>query len=158
MSRLARWRERAFSLLEVVLAVAILGVLAAIVIPRMSRGTAGSSEVALIADLRLLRGAIDHYAIDHGGTFPTNQDIMDQLTQYTDFLGDVQATMDTTHVYGPYLACIPPLPVGARKGNTVIADNAGVAVGWVYNGTTGAIRANCGPAELDETDKPYRTY
>ena len=67
MNRLACWRERAFSLLEVVLVVAILGILAAIVIPRMSRGTAGSSEVALIADLRLLRGVIDHYALDHDG-------------------------------------------------------------------------------------------
>ena len=158
MNRRACWRERAFSLVEVVLAVAILGILAAIVIPRMSRGTAGSSEVALIADLRLLRGAIDHYAVDHGGAFPTNNDIMDQLTKYTDLLGDVQATMDTTHMYGPYLMCIPPLPVGARKGNTQIADNASVTVGWVYNETTGAIRANCGPAELDETDRPYRTY
>ena len=158
MNRLACWRERAFSLLEVVLVVAILGILAAIVIPRMSRGTAGSSELALIADLRLLRNAIDHYALDHGGVFPTNHDIMDQLTAYTDFCGDVQAVMDTTHVYGPYLVRIPLLPVGARKGNTRISDNAGVTVGWVYDEATGAIRANCGPAELDETNRPYRTY
>jgi type II secretory pathway pseudopilin PulG len=148
----------AFCLLELVLVVAIIAIVAAIGIPRMSRSTRGASDSALIGNLRVLRGAIDRYATEHGGRYPADTDIADQLMQYTDLFGDVRPTVDATHVYGPYLSRIPPLPVGARKGTTGIAANAGVTVAWVYDKATGAVRANCGPSEVDETGKPYRDY
>ena len=150
--------ERAFSLLEVVIVVAILAVLAAIGIPRLSRGTSGAADASLMADLRLLRHAIDHYALEHGRSYPTADRIGDQLTQYTDSAGDVQAMRDMTHCYGPYLRSIPPLPVGTKKGATGISNNAAAASGWYYTESTGAIRANCGPGEVDATGKPYRDY
>ena len=151
-------KSRAFSLLEVVIVVAIIAILAAIAIPRMSRGSRGANDSALSANLAVLRRAIDFYATEHAGTFPTENDIADQLTQYTDIWGDFQPTSDSTHIYGPYLRSIPPVPVGLRKGATGISNSAGVTIGWIYGEDTGAIRSNTLPAETDDTGKKYSDY
>ena len=146
------------TLLEVVIVVAIIGILAAVAIPRMGRGSRGANDSALRANLAILRRAIDLYATEHAGTFPTKTDIGEQLTQYTDIWGDFQTATDNTHIYGPYLRTIPPLPVGQRKGKTGISKNAGVDIGWVYDEDTGAIRANTLPTETDDTGKKYSDY
>ena len=110
-----------FSLLEVVIVVAIIAILAAIGIPRMSRGSKGANDAALQGDLAVLRNAIDLFSAEHGGSFPTAGAIVNELTQYTDVSGAVSASKTNTHIYGPYLRSVPPLPVGTRKGSTDIA-------------------------------------
>jgi prepilin-type N-terminal cleavage/methylation domain-containing protein len=60
-----------FSLLEVVIVVAIIAILAAIGIPRMSRGSRGANDSAVSGNLAVLRNAIDLYAAEHGGDYPT---------------------------------------------------------------------------------------
>jgi prepilin-type N-terminal cleavage/methylation domain-containing protein len=147
-----------FSLLEVVIVVAIIAILAAIGIPRMSRGAKGASDSALTGDLATLRNAIDLYAAEHGGAFPTVASVNTQLTQYTDINGGVNAAKDTAHIYGPYMRSIPPLPVGGKKGNSAIADANGPGVGWIYSATGGTIKANTADAEIDEAGKQYNAY
>ncbi|MFB0524348.1 MAG: prepilin-type N-terminal cleavage/methylation domain-containing protein [Phycisphaerae bacterium] len=153
-----RIRNQAFSLLELVIVVAIIAILAAIAIPRLSRGSKGAGDSALIGDLAVLRNAIDIFAAEHVGTFPTAANIANQLTQYTDDAGDAQAAKDATHVYGPYVRKIPPLPVGAKKGGTGISNVDGAGVGWIYDQTTGTIKANCVNTETDDTGKRYNEY
>ncbi len=152
------YTRRGFSLLEVVIVVAIIAILAAIGIPRMSRGAKGASDAALTGDLATLRNAVDLYAAEHTGAFPTATDINTQLTQYTNISGVVNATKTTTHIYGPYMRSIPPLPVGTKKGNVTIADANGVGVGWIYSGTDGTIKSNTTDAEKDEAGKQYNQY
>jgi len=154
----ARRHSRGFSLLELVIVVVIVGIIAAIAIPRMSRGSAGASDSALSGDLSVLRSAIDLYATEHGGTYPTVDDIVDQLTLYTNAAGATRSTPNTTFIYGPYLRKVPPLPVGARKGTTGIADKAGDTVAWIYTQATGDIRANCADTEVDASGTRYNTY
>jgi prepilin-type N-terminal cleavage/methylation domain-containing protein len=137
-------QEKGFTLLEVVLVVAILAVLAAIGIPRLSRGSGGASDAALEADTETLQKAIDLYAAEHHGQYPDTDSIADQLTQYTDMMGRALAANDSTHIYGPYLRTIPPLPVGRRKGSNKIAAADAEDVGWIYTQITGEIRANTG--------------
>jgi general secretion pathway protein G len=151
-------RKSAFSLLEIVIVVALLAIMAMIAIPRMSRGTKGAGNAALAGDLRILRGAIDHYATDHGGAYPTLASIGKQLTEFTDYDGVCRVARDKTHIYGPYLRTVPPLPVGLRQGATGIDSVDGVDVGWIYNDKTGTIRANCGLTELDERELAFRSY
>ena len=151
-------RRAAFSLLEVVIVVAIVAILAAIAMPRMGRGSKRAGKAALRGDLRVLRGAIDHYALDHGGTYPTLVSIAKQLIEYTDYAGSPKAAPDATHIYGPYLRSVPPLPVGIRQGATGISDSDAEDVGWLYKEKTGVIRANCGPAERDDTLRAFRDY
>jgi type II secretory pathway pseudopilin PulG len=155
---LFRPTNRAHTLLEVVILVALLGILAAIAMPRLSRGTKGACGSALGGDLRVLRGAIDRYNVEHGGSYPSVANFADQLTLYTDYGGDFQATQDQTHRYGPYLRRVPPLPVGLEKGSAVVVKKAEAGAGWVYDEDTGEIHANCGPAEADDTGQLYWKY
>lgn len=153
------YTRRGFSLLEVVIVVAIIAILAAIGIPRMSRGAKGASDAALTGDLATLRNAVDLYAAEHTGAFPTATDVNTQLTQYTNISGVVSALKTTTHIYGPYMRSIPPLPVGTKKGNAKIGtDPNGAGVGWMYNATDGTIKSNTADSEKDEADKPYNQY
>ncbi len=69
VSRLDSRRKRAFSLIELVIVVVIIGIVAAIAIPRMSRGSEGAAESSLVADLSVMRKAIDLYAVEHIGDF-----------------------------------------------------------------------------------------
>jgi prepilin-type N-terminal cleavage/methylation domain-containing protein len=157
---LHRWSRRgsAFSLLELVFVVAIIAILAAIAIPRLSRGTKGAADSALAGSLATLRGAIDHYAAEHGGSLPKSSKVAEQLTTYTDSEGDPQASRDATHIWGPYLQAIPPLPVGANKGKTDVKQVDAVNVGWIYDPTTGTIRANCLDMEVDDAGRKYKDY
>lgn len=158
MTRRRGTRRLGFSLLEVVIVVAIIAILAAIGIPRMSRGAKGASDSALAGDLATLRNAIDLYAAEHRGAFPSNDDPNTQLTQYTDDDGGVNPTKDATHIYGPYIRSIPPLPVGAKKTCIKIAAADAAGIGWIYNKTEGKIRANTGAAEKDDKGKLYSEY
>jgi prepilin-type N-terminal cleavage/methylation domain-containing protein len=146
-----------FSLLELVIAVMIIAIIAAIGIPRLSRGTRGAADSALSGSLALLRNAIDIYAAEHLNTYPTEANITNQLTQYTDHQGATSATKTTTHIYGPYIRNIPPLPVGARKSGTLIATADANDVGWIYDDADGSIRANT-TTEQDDTGKLYSDY
>ena len=152
---------RAFSLLELVIAVAIIAIIAAIGIPRLSRGTRGAADSALSQNLSLLRNAIDIYAAEHSGTYPTVADCNDQLTQYSDVSGNTNATKTTTYIYGPYMRSIPPLPIGAKKGKTGIAAPSGADganIGWIYTESSGSITANTTASEKDDSDKLYSDY
>jgi prepilin-type N-terminal cleavage/methylation domain-containing protein len=147
-----------FSLLELVIVIVIMGIVAAVAIPRMGRGSAGAADAAVSGNLAILRNAIDMYAGEHPGTYPATADFEAQVTQYTDVFGATNATKTATHIYGPYIRKIPPLPVGSRKGNTTVAGNSGANTGWKYNPTTGDISANTTGAEVDSSGKLYSDY
>ncbi len=151
-------RRRGFSLLELVIVVVILGIIGAIAIPRLSRGAAGAADSALTSNLAVLRNAIDLYAAEHNGNFPSVADFSDQLLLYSDVQGNTNATADTTHIYGPYLRAIPPLPVGTEAGSTTVDASIGAGVGWLYNETTGEITAALAATETDSTGTPYADY
>ena len=156
---MTRNRERSgFSLLEVVIVVAILAILAAIAIPRMSRGSRGAGDSALRANLSLLRNSVDLFSAEHQGTYPTVANMANQLTQYSNVAGSPQESKDATHIYGPYLRSVPPLPVGARKGGKTIAAADANDVGWIYNQTTGTVTSNTTATEKDDAGIAYSDY
>jgi prepilin-type N-terminal cleavage/methylation domain-containing protein len=158
-----RNRNKAFSLVELVIVVVIIGIIGAIAIPRLSRGAAGASDSAVKGDLTILRSAIDLFASEHSGTFPgldTAGNVVDpvlQLTTYTDETGKTNAAKTAVYIYGPYIKAIPALPVGANKGNTGLAATAGAGVGWLYTQATGAITTST-TTEADAKGTLYNTY
>ncbi len=107
--------RRGFSLIELVIVVVIIGIIGAIAIPRLSRGAEGAADSALTGNLAVLRNAIDLYQTEHGGTFPTTGDIVNQLTQYTDDAGATSATKTGAFIYGPYLRASRRSPSAPRR-------------------------------------------
>lgn len=151
-------KARAFSLVELVIVVVILGIIAAIAIPRMSRGAQGAVESRLRSDLAVLRSAINLYAAEHNGTFPTVGSFSAQLTGYTDIDGGTSATKTGAFIYGPYIETIPALSVGSNKGKSGVAAANGPTIGWLYTAGTGGITPNLPVGELDSTGVPYLNY
>lgn len=159
-----RMRRGGFSLVELVIVVVIIGVIAAIAVPRISRGAKGAGDAALRASLAGIRNAIDMYAAEHGGLFPTGIDkatIEGLLRGKTDFTG----TLDPAGDFGPYLrSAFPAIPVGTLKGTsdlTIVAlgdPTADGATAWAYSTDTGTFICNLLAAETDEDTVPYNTY
>jgi len=141
--------RRGFSLIELVLVVAIIGVVAAIAIPRLSRGSQGAAEAALVRDVAMLQQALEYYVTEHNGVYPAPDEIKRQLTKYTDINGNISENRTATHIYGPYLRSIPPLPVGPRRGSTQLALPCEIPLtGWVYVPALGIILPNIATTDV----------
>ena len=162
----AKPRRRGVSRVGLVSVVVSIGVIAAIAVPRISRGARGAGDSALKGSLAGLRNAIDMYAAEHGGTFPAGTEavIIDQLTKKTDGAGAVGTTAGV-HIFGPYLRSgFPPLPVCTNTGKSnlkiVTGDPVYSATSevWVYSTDTGAIMANCHAGDADEQSVDCNTY
>lgn len=158
MKSITARKHRGFSLIELVIVVVIIGIIGAIAVPRLSRGAEGASDSALAGDLAVLRNAIDLYATEHQGAYPTSADIVAQLTTYTDVSGTAQNTKGGNFIYGPYIRKIPALKVGDEAGSNTITDTAGTTgFGWVYKAATGEIKPNTG-SKTDSAGKKYTDY
>jgi prepilin-type N-terminal cleavage/methylation domain-containing protein len=152
-------RNRAFSLIELVIVVVILGIIAAIALPRMSKGAAGATDTSLKSSLAVMRSAIDLFQAEHAGVFPSLTNLPNAMTQYSDDAGTTfVTTKDGTHPWGPYLRAIPALPVGADKGKNTFTAALAAGFGWVYDAASGTITANCPNAEKDAAGISYNTY
>lgn len=166
-----------FTLVELVIIAVLIGIIAAVSIPRVSRGARNSGDATLRSNLAVMRNAVEFYASEHGGSFPgalpagdgfgaacSADAFRNQLLKYTDAKGRVSETKDATHIYGPYLRNqIPALPVGVNRGSTDVtvmeeAPTARGKTGWVFSCKTGEIIANCADNEMDELDTPYNDY
>ena len=146
-----------FRSIELVIVVVIIAIIGAIAIPKMSRGASGAGDSALMQDLSVLRTALDAFQAENGGAYPAADKVANSLLQYNDGSGNLSLTPDATHIYGPYLRGIPPLPVGARKSCSGIAAADAATVGWLYDAPTGKITANT-TTEADAAGGLYLNY
>jgi prepilin-type N-terminal cleavage/methylation domain-containing protein len=159
-----------FTLAELMLVLLMLGLLAAIVLPKFTNAQTEAGESTLKANLRALRRAITLYENEHYGTYPaehaaggaaaagTPAAFVAQLTRYSGAAGATSDTRDATHVFGPYLRTgIPPATVGSIRGdNSVKVVNAAGLVpdkstGWLYSTVSGRIIANTDELAADGT-------
>jgi general secretion pathway protein G len=92
-------RRQAFTLVEMLLVVTIIGILAALVIPRITGLGEHSRDIRVQADFSGLKTALGHYEVDCG-TYPKN--LQDLLVQP----GGVAKW------HGPYLDKLPVDPWG----------------------------------------------
>ena len=133
--------QSGFTLVELLIVAIILAILAAIVVPQFAASTNDARASALRSNLANIRGAIDLYAQQHGGTFPaavassggalctagiagtgaagTVEALTEQLTRYSNPDGqtcsiqDVNGDGDPEFEFGPYLKSdsLPANPV-----------------------------------------------
>ena len=130
-------KSSAFTLIEILIVVVILGILAAIVIPRFANASKDAKRAALSSQLNSVRAQIQLYIIEHGDQKPPNLPLNNwtDLTNQTVFQGVNR---------GPYLPYVPVNPLNGFSGVAVVnADPtwgdavAGANIGYVYNTSNG---------------------
>ncbi len=62
--------KKGFTLIEIIIVAALLGILAAIIFPALEGHIQRAKESAAKVDLRILRNAIEYYAAQHKGFAP----------------------------------------------------------------------------------------
>jgi type II secretion system protein G len=136
-------KRTAFTLVELLIVVIILGILAAVVIPQFSDASNDARLSSLQENLASIRKQIDLYKHHHQGNYPAVATFSDQMTKKT----DADGTVNAAGKYGPYLKSIPtnPFTVGGT-GNDVTNTAAAANKAWYYDAATGEFKANDGGA------------
>ena len=166
-------RRAAFTLIEILVVVAILGILASIVVPQMAGATQTSRESMLKDELRFLRSQIALFKSQHRDTppgypggdrtaSPTEVDFVTQLTIYTNENCDTNSSQSGLFRFGPYLSVIPENPL--NRSATVLVTPTGAPLpapavdghGWIYRPETQEIIANS--VGTDPSGTPYSLY
>ncbi len=156
--------------LELICVISILGIVAAIAIPRFGRATEQDPDAEVSATLRMLRVAIARFHDDHGfypGQYcgpsgPTHDVALAarQLTHPTHRDGSFPErgcpAPRAAELFGPYLRAGLPrclLDGGQDAGLHDVSNGAG---GWLYDPASGDVRINS--AGIDRFGLPYRSY
>jgi general secretion pathway protein G len=129
-------RPHAFTLVEILIVVVILGVLAAIVLPQFAGATAAARSSNTDALLHTLRSQVELYRAEHNDEAPTLAQLWTVMVSKTDINGNV----DPNGRYGPYLVR-EPQNIFTNSVNVVAAGAATANDGWEYDETNGYITA-----------------
>jgi general secretion pathway protein G len=137
-----------FTLVELVVVVMILGIIAAIAVPRVLSATDAATDNGLRHTLDVVRTAIQRYMADNEGELPGADG------NETTFVANLR----------PYLRGgeLPVCPVGPSENNGVHLFTGGGGIGpqiaatsatkgWLYNYGSGDFYINCADATSDGT-------
>lgn len=129
-------KRNAFSLVELVVVIMILGILAAVAAPKLFQTSGTATDNGLRQTLTVVRDAIDLYAADNAGDLPP----------CTSNGADFKAAL-ADYLRGDFPVC----PVGDAEGNSDISPTTGTGAtadasptaGWKFNTDDGTFICNC---------------
>lgn len=150
--------KKAFTLVELIIVVSILGILAAIVIPQVQGNTTQAKESAAKSSLQALRTQIGMYKLDHDGLVPgysggtvSTTDLVNQFVGTSATTGEAISTTtpSTPFTCGPYLSDFPENPFNGLSTVSFVASATafsaaadGTSSGWLYKKETAEFRLN----------------
>src|SRR5207245_87400 len=126
-SMLTKFRSKhgGFTLVEIMIVVAIIALLAAIAVPGFLRARKRSQASKILNDLRMINGAVDQYAIENSKVSTDQVDIAD-WTKYIKKDTNLYLTGQDLfgNDYGPQTVdSIPKVPPSAYEALSDVADN-----------------------------------
>jgi prepilin-type N-terminal cleavage/methylation domain-containing protein len=98
-----RNKQKGFSLIELLIVVAIILIIAAIAIPNLIRSRMAANEASAVATLRTLTTAFISYSTTYGNGLPPNLNVLQNPTTAT-----AQADCDHAGLVDAVLAGLPP--------------------------------------------------
>ena len=152
-------KNKAFTLVELIIVVTILGIMAAIVIPTFQGNVATARESASKSNLMTIRTQIELYKLQHNGIPPGYVAgagvavgmVSLQLTGTTTVDGTASPSTVPSNpfFYGPYLKKIPKNSFNNLNTIIYVAEATlfsaavdGTSSGWLYKKETGEIVMN----------------
>ncbi len=162
--------KKAFTLVEILIVVLILGILAAIVLPKFSNASEIARASMMADDLRVVRVQLtvfkaQHYSISPGypncdpTAAPTEADFINHMTMASNVSGATAAPGTPGFDYGPYLRDVPENPINGKTTVQIIGNAEAFPVagdnshGWVYKPSALTFKA-----DSPGTDDKGRTY
>ncbi|MFP4145989.1 MAG: type IV pilin protein [Phycisphaeraceae bacterium] len=134
-----RTRPRAFTLVELLIVVVILGILAAIIVPNFTSASEESRTNSLAMTIFRVRHQLELYKQEHRNGWPPLAELEAHLTLASTAEGQTAEPGTDGYPLGPYLGKLP---------NNPCTDDASIGTGgigtssWYYDETTGEFRAN----------------
>jgi general secretion pathway protein G len=139
--------QRAFTLVEILIVVVILGILAAIVVPQFSNATQQASSTATVSQLAKIRNAVGVYYVRNGNIYP-------QITAGDGTWGEILTPAGGYMKQPPRNKWVDP----AVASTIIIRDTPDTGYtapsppyGWIFSQTSGQVWA----AGFDGTDEPF---
>jgi general secretion pathway protein G len=127
MLRRTRKTSTAFTLIELLIVIIVLGIMAGIVIPSFASSSARAKEAALAKMVQTIRTQVLIYKVQHGDQLP---DLPFSASQNRHFrpLMEVSTYGTPPQNYGPYLLSVPVNPItgGSRVRGAGSLNAAGV--------------------------------
>ena len=129
--------KKGFSLIEILIVVAILGILAAIVVPTFQNNAKQAAEAAIKSNLRLMRSTIELYAAKNNDVppgYPFND--TSRAPNRAAFIYQIMADP------APYLNALPYNPFNEKISIQMINDGSDMPTeatgvyGWIYKPAT----------------------
>ncbi len=164
---------KAFTLVEILIVVIILGILAAIVLPKFSNASAIARASMLADDLRVVRMQLTVFKSQHcdipagypGGdrtAAPTEAALILHMTKASNAACATADPGTPGYEYGPYLREMPANPINGKDTIQVLANGAAFPAagddshGWVYQPSTMTFKADSPGA--DDKGRTYFDY
>src|SRR5687767_12361463 len=145
-------KELGFTLIELMIVVAIIGILAALALPKFASLVEKSREAASKGNLNSVRSSISIYYGDTEGVYPSEMwtDAGYSFSKYLEKIPPVKAT------HSGIGNGITETPSGTAVQHTTDEAITAIGTGWRYNPNNGHIFVNS--SATDSKGAPYSTY
>ena len=136
-------KRKGFTLIELMIVVAIIGILAAIAIPRFAQMLEKSREGATKGNLAAMRSAVTIYYSEKEGTWPT-----DLTTAFTSYMYPIPPAKATPLNNDPTVTAVGDVPSGTGVGWAYVTNAASPYAGNVF----------CNSTATDTKGSSFTTY